>query len=121
MRRVLCAWVAGMAAWFGAGFVGWVLGVQPVVAGVISGVAAVAVTWFVDTAGRPGPVPPEGVRIVHRDGTTTECPVLYAGRDETGCHIWECVQPFDPAAGDRISVDRLPGRTGITFPVGGVL
>lgn len=59
---------------------------------------------------------PEGVRIIHRDGTETLCEPVYQGVDSDGDHIWEIATPFNPMAGDDLRVDVLPGHTGLTFP-----
>lgn len=59
---------------------------------------------------------PEGVRILHRDGTETLCEPAYRGLDVDGSHVWEIATPFNTLAGDRLHVDMMPGHTALTFP-----
>lgn len=57
------------------------------------------------------PAPPEGVRIVLRDGTEVPCEVYYLGPDQHGIHLWmvTAAVPFDQIAQIRCEV--FPART----------
>jgi hypothetical protein len=55
---------------------------------------------------------PEGVRILHADGTTTPVELTYRGPVD-GLHQWESMSPVEP--GDRLHVDTLPPLTTIVF------
>jgi hypothetical protein len=57
---------------------------------------------------------PQGVRIVHRDGTETPCTLTYLGQDE-GVDGWRINEPVDLAAGDHIEVAVCPARSAIEF------
>lgn len=68
----------------------------------------------------PGGEPPRGVRILHPDGTESACNVERAPEDTPdGLALWLVVPPdgvkFNPADGDRLTVDALPGKTAIGF------
>jgi|HubBroStandDraft_2_1064218.scaffolds.fasta_scaffold343270_2 hypothetical protein len=59
---------------------------------------------------------PRGVRIRHLAGDTTECEIVRDPEsDRDGDTAWLARLPpdtvFDPAAGDRIEADYLPGRS----------
>ncbi|HMH91213.1 MAG TPA: hypothetical protein VK586_09030 [Streptosporangiaceae bacterium] len=59
--------------------------------------------------------PPRGVRIRHLAGDATECTVIRdPGRDRDGDTAWLAQLPpgilLDPAAGDALEADYLPGR-----------
>lgn len=116
MTRRIAVWAAiGFAVGAAGGLLGTPWWAQILVLVVLAGLN---VWWHFRTALPPCP---EGVRIRRCDGTEALCTLTYSGRDEDGCHIWATDQPFDLNAGDRLQVERMPGRTGITFPVGGVL
>lgn len=115
MTRRIAVWAA---IGFAVGAVGGLLGTPRWAQILVLVVLAALDVWrHFHTALPPCP---EGVRIRRCDGTETPCTLTYSGRDEDGCHIWAADQPFDLNAGDRLQIERMPGRTGITFPVGGV-
>lgn len=116
MTRRIALWAA---VGFAVGAVGGLLGTPRWAQVLVLVVLAALDVWrHFHTALPPCP---EGVRIRHCDGTETPCTLTYSGRDEDGCRIWAADQPFDPLASDRLQVELMPGRTGITFPAGGVL
>lgn len=59
------------------------------------------------------PMPPENVRVVHGDGTTTPVELVYDGLDEEGMHVWTAVphRLLDARAGDSLKADVLPPNT----------
>lgn len=57
---------------------------------------------------------PQGVRIIHPDGTSTPCELAYEGRTE-GVHIWSVLQPVGPD--DRVHVATLPPHTAVMVPL----
>lgn len=59
---------------------------------------------------------PEGVRIVHADGTETLCEPVFSHVDGDGCAVWAIATPFDPAT-EVVRVAMMPGRTGLAFPM----
>jgi len=67
------------------------------------------------------PIPPEGVRIVRRDGIEIPCEVKYVGvetRDDgEPMHEWRAVSEYMPdiEAGDTVKVDVMPPRTSLSF------
>lgn len=58
---------------------------------------------------------PEGVRIVHGDGTETLCEPSFERIDQDGIAIWNVLSPFNPGRGDRLRVAVMPGRTALSF------
>jgi hypothetical protein len=63
---------------------------------------------------------PEGVRIIHWDGTETACRVMRSTVvREDGLTMWEVIAPtgviFDPWLGDRLVVAMLPPRSVLVF------
>lgn len=65
------------------------------------------------------PEPPENVRIVHADGTTTPLDLLYSGVDDRGMHMWRAIDRrlFRPEEGDVIRWAKLPDRNVIAVGV----
>jgi hypothetical protein len=67
---------------------------------------------------RPGTDEPRGVRILHGDGSVTECSLVRDPQDRRGRAWWIAVPPpgtvFSPLA-DHVVVEYLPGRTAITL------
>lgn len=61
------------------------------------------------------PVAPQGVRLIHPDGTQTPLELEYDGIDSEGLHRWLVVGVTLTDA-FRVHVDVLPGRTAIAFP-----
>lgn len=59
---------------------------------------------------------PEGVRIVHADGQVTPCEPAFVGIDSEGFAVWDIMTPFDAAAGDRLHVAMMPGRSSLVIP-----
>lgn len=63
------------------------------------------------------PEPPRGVKILHADGSVTECAVVCDPEDQDGLAQWIAVPPegtvFRP--GDKMTVDVLPPRTGLSL------
>lgn len=59
------------------------------------------------------PVRPEGVRIVHKDGTVLPIELVYGGLTEQGLHEWLSLTPLNIAAGDALRVQMLPPETAI--------
>ena len=65
------------------------------------------------------PAAPEGVRHINGEtGEVTECMLAYVGRTPDGMADWEVITPidYDLRRGDKITIKRMPGRTGISFP-----
>ena len=60
-------------------------------------------------AGLPAP---EGVEVVHADGTVTPCTTEYRELRD-GAHVWAVVGAR-LTAGDQLRVALLPGHTGLT-------
>lgn len=65
------------------------------------------------------PEPPVNARLITIVGKIYPLELGYRGQDQHGFHIWQVVNgiDFDPVAGDRIKVDRIPPRTSIAFPI----
>jgi hypothetical protein len=60
---------------------------------------------------------PEGVRIVHADGTADLCELAFERVDDDGDEIWSVLTKVDFRAGDRIEIEHIPAHTGIEFPL----
>jgi hypothetical protein len=65
------------------------------------------------------PERPQGVRIVHADGTHTPCEVVRQATSSDGITTWAAI-PYgnrrpDIAAGDSLAADMIPGRTRLAF------
>jgi hypothetical protein len=69
------------------------------------------------------PEAPQGVRIQHDDGTVSPpIEMRYCGVEE-GLHVWAPVDDtWVVGSGDRITMEKLPALTTVSFPVlwGGV-
>lgn len=61
---------------------------------------------------------PEGVRIVHANGTETLCEPSFERIDQDGIAIWNVLSQFNPGRGDRLRVAVMPGRTALSFRSG---
>lgn len=57
---------------------------------------------------------PEGVYVHLPDGSKVPCELSYDGTDDEGQHVW--VAATAVPVGARVTVDKLPGHTTITFP-----
>jgi hypothetical protein len=62
-------------------------------------------------------VRPEGVRLVHADGTSVILELAHSGVDAEGYDRWSVATPVDFAAGDNIQVDDMPEMCCIEFPL----
>lgn len=64
------------------------------------------------------PVMPRGV-VVHKASGPVPCELTYRGtkteEDGVECHVWSCPTLFEPLKGDSITVEFMPGLTGIHF------
>jgi hypothetical protein len=60
---------------------------------------------------------PTDVVIVHPDGTRTPCELAPLGPDDNGIDMWEIATTLHN--GDTITVGRMPGRSGLSFPAEG--
>lgn len=61
---------------------------------------------------------PRGVRIIHGDGTVTECALARDPQDQDGYAAWIAVPPAGcrvDASADCLQIDYLPGRTVISL------
>lgn len=66
----------------------------------------------------PEPEAPRGVRLTRPDGTTVRCGVARdpSGDKDGNVHwIAHPIEPYVLRAGDRLSVDYLPGRTSLAL------
>lgn len=57
---------------------------------------------------------PEGVRIVHEDGSKVECELVHIG-EEDGLDIWGIAGATLRPNHDHVEVDVFPPRTGLRF------
>jgi hypothetical protein len=62
---------------------------------------------------------PEGVRIVHADGSDLHLELAHAGLDDEGYDRWAVMTPVDFEAGDHIEIDEMPQMCCIEFPMAG--
>jgi hypothetical protein len=60
---------------------------------------------------------PEGVRLVHADGSTLLLELAHAGVDDEGYERWAVLTPVDFEAGDHIEIDVMPQMCCIEFPL----
>jgi hypothetical protein len=60
---------------------------------------------------------PEGVRIVHADGSNLYLELAHAGVDEDGYDRWSSMTPVDFEGGDHIEIDVMPQMCCIEFPM----
>lgn len=60
---------------------------------------------------------PEGVRLVHADGSTLVLELAEAGVDEEGYTRWTVLTPVDFEAGDHIEIGVMPQMCCIEFPL----
>lgn len=60
---------------------------------------------------------PEGVRLVHADGSTLLLELAEAGVDEEGYTRWTVLTPVDFEAGDHIEIGVMPQMCCIEFPL----
>jgi hypothetical protein len=61
---------------------------------------------------------PEGVRVVRPDGTEVACELVHDGYDEDeDMDQWRIVGVSYRPGVDKLKVDVLPARTGISFEV----
>jgi hypothetical protein len=64
------------------------------------------------------PSPPIGVRIHHKDGTTTgPIDVGYIGIGDDGKHTWVPVERVVMNSTDEVSVEDLPAHTRVAIPI----
>jgi hypothetical protein len=62
---------------------------------------------------------PEGVRIVHADGTVLPIELAHAGVDDDGFERWAVMTDVDFAGGDHVQIDVMPQMCCIEFPLAG--
>lgn len=60
---------------------------------------------------------PEGVRLVHADGSSLILELAHAGVDDEGYERWAVLTPVDFAGGDHIEIDVMPQMCCIEFPL----
>jgi hypothetical protein len=60
---------------------------------------------------------PEGVRIVHPDGSCLYLELAHAGVDDEGYDRWTVLTPIDFVAGDHVEIDEMPQMCCIEFPL----
>jgi hypothetical protein len=60
---------------------------------------------------------PEGVRIVHPDGSVVLCEVAFDRVDPDGTNVWSVMSKFDWEHGDHVEIEHLPAMTGVEFPL----
>jgi 2,4-dienoyl-CoA reductase-like NADH-dependent reductase (Old Yellow Enzyme family) len=60
---------------------------------------------------------PEGVRIVHADGSNLFLELAHAGVDDEGYDRWAVLTPVDFQAGDHIEIEVMPQMCCIEFPL----
>jgi hypothetical protein len=65
----------------------------------------------------PMSIRPEGVRIIHADGTFLPLELAHAGIDPEGFDRWAVLTPVDFRAGDNIEIDEMPQMCCIEFPL----
>lgn len=58
-------------------------------------------------------IAPEGVFLVHPDGSRYPCALLHNGQTAAGLQEWLAIPPpgYVPDAGAQLFVDTLPGRS----------
>jgi hypothetical protein len=63
------------------------------------------------------PEAPQDVRIVHEDGSSTACEVVYVGDDEEGIHQWLVTAAVPTMEGLVVGVfgGKMPPRTRLLF------
>jgi hypothetical protein len=59
---------------------------------------------------------PQGVEVVHADGSSVPCELAYLGADDEGIHQWEIATKVNFRDGDILRVDVMPARTSINIP-----
>lgn len=57
---------------------------------------------------------PTNVQLHRADGTVVDCELVHQGLDENGFDQW-LIAGVTYRPGDRLTMDVLPARTGITF------
>jgi len=60
---------------------------------------------------------PEGVRLVHADGSSLILELAHAGVDDEGYDRWAVMTRVDFVAGDHIEIDVMPQMCCIEFPL----
>ena len=60
---------------------------------------------------------PEGVRLVHADGSSTILELAHAGVDDEGYERWAVMTHVDFTAGDHIEIETMPQMCCIEFPL----
>ena len=60
---------------------------------------------------------PEGVRLVHADGTSLILELAHGGVDDEGFDHWTVLTPVDFSAGDHIEIDEMPQMCCIEVPL----
>jgi hypothetical protein len=69
------------------------------------------------------PIPPSNVQLRYSDGRTVPVECVYDGEDEDAIHVWTMVLPdglseAELRAGSvKITLDTLPARTSLRFPL----
>jgi hypothetical protein len=63
------------------------------------------------------PIRPEGVHLVHADGTSVLLELADAGLDDEGYNRWSVLTPVNFQAGDHVEIDVMPQMCCIEFPL----
>lgn len=63
------------------------------------------------------PVRPEGVVVLHPDGSTTPVELAYRGRNDEGVHVWAGAVALRP--GDEVQAEVLPPNSALALPFDG--